>query len=61
MSSAARKKSPPALTRRVAKKSAGDDVFKKWRGRVTLPDGLSVDAYLSRARNLPHRRVSRAA
>ncbi|MBC7367982.1 MAG: hypothetical protein H7343_14415 [Undibacterium sp.] len=55
MPAAARKKSPTAPPPRAAKKSAHGDVFKKWRGRATLPDGVSVDAYLSRARDLPRR------
>ena len=27
------------------------DVFKKWRGRGHLPGGMSVDAYLAKARD----------
>lgn len=38
----------------VASKATGaGDVFKKWRGRGTIPGGLSVDAYLEKARDLP--------
>lgn len=52
---AARKQSPNAAPSLAGKKSAHRDVFKKWGGRGALPDGLSVDAYISRART-PHRR-----
>jgi hypothetical protein len=55
MTAATRKQSPNAAPSRAGKKSAHRDVFKKWRGRGALPDGLSVDAYISRART-PHRR-----
>jgi hypothetical protein len=55
MPAAARRKSPITPPPHVAKKSAPDDVFKKWRGHATLPNGLSVDSYLSRARDLPCR------
>ena len=55
MTAATRKQSPNAAPSRAGKKSAHHGVFKKWRGRGALPDGLSVDAYISRART-PHRR-----
>jgi len=55
MTAATRKQSPNAAPSRAGKKSAHRDVLKKWRGRSALPDGLSVDAYISRART-PHRR-----
>lgn len=36
----------------VASKAAdADDVFEKWRGRGRIPGGLSVDAYLAKARD----------
>lgn len=54
MTAAARKKSPNTPPSRAAKKSKHGDVFKKWRGRGVLPDRLSVDAYIARARNPPH-------
>ena len=34
----------------IGKKVSVEDVFVKWRGRGVLPQGLSVDAYLERAR-----------
>lgn len=34
----------------IGKKLSVEDVFVKWRGRGTLPKGLSVDAYLERTR-----------
>ena len=34
----------------VGKKVSAEDVFAKWRGRGALPQGLSVDEYLDRAR-----------
>ncbi len=34
----------------IGKKAGVEDVFMKWRGRCTLPHGLSVDAYLERSR-----------
>lgn len=34
----------------IGKKLSAEDVFVKWRGRGALPKGLSVDAYLDRAR-----------
>lgn len=34
----------------VGRKITSEDVFVKWRGRGALPLGLSVDAYLERAR-----------
>ena len=34
----------------VACKAPAEDVFKKWRGRGKLPNGLSVDAYLAKIR-----------
>jgi len=34
----------------IGKKVGTEDVFVKWRGRAALPKGLSVDAYLERAR-----------
>lgn len=34
----------------IGKKVSVEDVFVKWRGRGALPKGLSVDAYLERAR-----------
>ena len=34
----------------IGTKVSSKDVFKKWRGRGVLPKGLSVDAYLERAR-----------
>jgi AbrB family looped-hinge helix DNA binding protein len=36
--------------RLVATKAIDEDVFRKWRGRGRLPDGLSVDDYLKRGR-----------
>jgi AbrB family looped-hinge helix DNA binding protein len=36
----------------VASKAAeAGDVFEKWRGRGRIPGGLSVDAYLAKARD----------
>ena len=35
----------------VARKAQTEDVFKKWRGKATLPDGLKVDDYLARIRS----------
>jgi antitoxin PrlF len=37
--------------RLVARKVGPADVFRKWRGRGRLPGGMSVDAFLSRARD----------
>ena len=34
----------------VGRKVSSEDVFLKWRGKGALPKGLSVDAYLDRAR-----------
>ncbi|MEO8182377.1 MAG: AbrB/MazE/SpoVT family DNA-binding domain-containing protein [Deltaproteobacteria bacterium] len=34
----------------IGRKLGAEDVFVKWRGRGALPKGLSVDAYLQRAR-----------
>ena len=34
----------------IGKKVGVEDVFVKWRGRGALPKGMSVDAYLERAR-----------
>lgn len=34
----------------IGKRVSVEDVFVKWRGRGALPKGLSVDAYLERAR-----------
>jgi antitoxin PrlF len=34
----------------IGQKINVEDVFVKWRGRGALPKGLSVDAYLVRAR-----------
>ncbi len=34
----------------IGRKVGMEDVFVKWRGRGALPKGLSVDAYLDRAR-----------
>lgn len=34
----------------IGKKVSAEDVFVKWRGRGALPQALSVDAYLERAR-----------
>ena len=34
----------------VGQKVRSEDVFLKWRGKGVLPRGLSVDAYLERAR-----------
>ncbi len=34
----------------VGRKVTSEDVFLKWRGKGALPKGLSVDAYLDRAR-----------
>ena len=34
----------------IGTKVSSEDVFRKWRGRGVLPKGLSVDAYLERAR-----------
>ena len=34
----------------IGKKIGVEDVFAKWRGRGALPKGMSVDAYLARAR-----------
>jgi len=39
--------------RLIGTKAVAEDVFRKWRGRGQLPGGLSVDAYLRRARG-PH-------
>lgn len=39
----------------VGTKTAAPDAFAKWRGRGTLPGGLTVDAYLARTRD-GHRR-----
>ena len=36
--------------RLIGTKVMAEDVFRKWRGRGRLPAGLSVDAYLGRAR-----------
>jgi antitoxin PrlF len=37
--------------RLVATKTVNEDVFRKWRGRGRLPERMSVDAYLKRARD----------
>lgn len=37
--------------RLIGTKAVSEDVFRKWRGRGRLPGGLSVDAYLRRARD----------
>jgi len=37
--------------RLVATKTLDEDVFRKWRGRGRLPEGMSVDAYLKRGRD----------
>lgn len=37
--------------RLVASKQVAPDVFRKWRGRGRLPEKLSVDDYLQRARD----------
>ena len=34
----------------VASKKVAHDVFTKWRGKGSLPNGLSVDRYLKRTR-----------
>ena len=34
----------------VAVKQQPEDVFRKWRGKVKLPGGLSVDQYLDTIR-----------
>ena len=34
----------------IGKKVSVEDVFVKWRGRGALPKGMSVNAYLERAR-----------
>lgn len=34
----------------VGTKVNSEDVFLKWRGKGALPGGLTVDAYLARAR-----------
>lgn len=36
--------------RLVGTKVQGEDVFRKWRGRGSLPKGQSVDDYLNLAR-----------
>ena len=36
--------------RLIGTKAVAEDVFRKWRGRGRLPDNLSVDDYLRRAR-----------
>lgn len=41
--------------RLVARKAAPIDVFRKWRGRAPLPGGVSVDAFLTRARDADRR------
>ena len=35
----------------VGRKKVSHDVFKKWRGRGSLPKGLSVDDYLRLTRD----------
>jgi antitoxin PrlF len=35
----------------VGSKKVAHDVFAKWRGKGTLPKGLSVDRYLKRTRD----------
>jgi AbrB family looped-hinge helix DNA binding protein len=43
--------------RLIGVKAVVEDVFRKWRGRGRLPGDLSVDGYLSRAREgRAHRR-----
>jgi AbrB family looped-hinge helix DNA binding protein len=37
--------------RLVATKADTADVFRKWRGKGRLPEGLTVDAYLKRVRD----------
>lgn len=37
--------------RLVGQKRLSEDVLAKWRGRGQLPGGLTVDAYLQRARD----------
>jgi antitoxin PrlF len=37
--------------RLVGKKTVGEDVYSKWRGRGRLPAAESVDAYLSLIRD----------
>jgi len=34
----------------IAVKQQPEDVFKKWRGKATLPDSLNVDRYLAAIR-----------
>ena len=35
----------------IAHKAQTEDVFKKWRGKATLPGSLRVDDYLARIRS----------
>jgi antitoxin PrlF len=37
--------------RLVGTKTINEDVFRKWRGRGRLPEGMSVDAYLKNGRD----------
>ena len=37
--------------RLVGTKTVNEDVFRKWRGRGRLPEGMSVDAYLNNGRD----------
>ena len=37
--------------RLVATKALDEDVFRKWRGRGRLPEGMSVDVFLKRGRD----------
>lgn len=39
----------------VGRKKISHDVFKKWRGKGSLPKGWTVDSYLKRTRHA-HRR-----
>jgi antitoxin PrlF len=34
----------------AVKQQAPEDVFRKWRGRGSLPEGLRVDEYIDRVR-----------
>jgi antitoxin PrlF len=36
--------------RLVGTKTINEDVFRKWRGRGRLPEGMSVDTYLKTGR-----------
>lgn len=37
--------------RLIGTKTVPEDVFRKWRGKGRLPDGLTVDEYLRRVRD----------